>query len=59
MSHKSKPSDQIYMAADPALIANERVNSCLKSNPPAVICMLGIKKAYDHVSWGFLMATID
>jgi len=47
------------MAADPALIANERVNSCLKSNPPAVICMLGIKKAYDHVSWGFLMATID
>jgi len=38
---------------DVALIANECVDCCLKSNLPTVICKLDIEKAYNHVSWGF------
>jgi len=42
---------------DAASIANECIDSCIKSNLPGGICMLDTKKAYDHVSWDFLMAT--
>jgi len=41
------------------LISNECIDSCLKSNLPGVICKLDIKKAYDHVSWDFLMTTLE
>ena len=41
------------------LIATECIDSCLKSNLPKVICKLHIKKAYDHVSWDFLMAILE
>ena len=42
-----------------ALNANECVDACLKSNLPSVICKLDSKKAYDHVSWDFLMTILE
>ncbi|RVW89784.1 putative ribonuclease H protein [Vitis vinifera] len=43
---------------DAILIANEAVNSRLKDNVGGVLCKLDIEKAYDHVSWSFLMAVL-
>jgi len=42
-----------------ALIANECVHSCPKSNLPTIICKLDMKKAYDHVSWDFLVTILE
>jgi len=57
------PYQHAFMAGrqilDATWIANECVDSCLKSNLPRVVCKLDIKKAYDHVSWDFLMAILE
>ena len=44
---------------DASLIANECIDFYLKSNQSSVLCKLDIEKAYDHVSWSFLMATLE
>ena len=36
---------------DAALVANEAIDSILKSNREAILCKLDIEKAYDHVDW--------
>ena len=42
---------------DAVLIANEAVDSRLKSNQRGVMCM-DIEKAYDHAYWKFLLAVL-
>ena len=43
---------------DTVLIAKEAVDSMLKNNECGVLCKLDIEKAYDHVSWKFLMVVL-
>ena len=43
---------------DAVLIANEAIDSILKSNNGAILCKLDIEKAYDHVDWSFLLAVL-
>ena len=38
------------------LMANEAIDSILKSKRGAILCKLDIEKAYNHVDWSFLLA---
>ena len=40
---------------DASLIANEVVDSIQKKKERGVLCVLDIKKAYDNISWSFII----
>ena len=43
---------------DAVLIANEAIDSILKSNRGSILCKLDIEKTYDHVDWSFLLTVL-
>ena len=44
---------------DASFIANEVIDTVLKSNERAVLCKLDIEKAHDHVFWDFLCSVLS
>jgi len=44
---------------DASLIANECIDHCLRTNHLGILCKLDIEKAYDHVSWEFVMVILE
>ena len=44
---------------DAMLIANEAIDSILKSNEGAILCKLDIEETYDHVEWSFLVSVME
>ena len=44
---------------DVALIANEVIDSLLKSDESGVLCKLNIEKTYDHLNWDFLLLVMQ
>ena len=44
---------------DAVLIANEAVDSILRRKENGILCKLDIEKAYDHISWDFLLQIME
>ncbi|RVW77812.1 hypothetical protein CK203_054453 [Vitis vinifera] len=47
-----------WQIIDVVLIANEAIDSILKSNRGAILCKLDIEKAHDHMDWHFPFSSV-
>lgn len=53
-SHQQSAFIKGRQILDDALLANERLDSRMKSGVPGVLCKIDFQKAFDHVSWDFV-----
>ena len=49
----------LFQILDASLIANEVLNSILKSKDKGVLWKLDIEKAYDHLNWTLLFSIMN
>ncbi|GFS40543.1 hypothetical protein Acr_00g0069200 [Actinidia rufa] len=49
----------MWQILDASLVANEYVDGWLRSKEPRALCKLDIEKAYDHISWEFLLYLLE
>ena len=63
MSKVISPEQSVFVEGrqilDVVLIANEAVDTIIKRKESGIVCKLDIEKAYDHLSWEFLIQVLD